>query len=382
MTRKSRELRAQGKDVITLSIGEPDFDTPELIKEAGHDAITNNITHYPPVPGFASLQEAIVHKLKRDNNLDYKPNQIIISNGAKQSLANIMMSLLNSGDEVIIPAPYWVSYPDLVKLAEGTPVFIPTDIDHLYKVQPEQLEKAIGPKTKAIIFNSPNNPTGSIYTAEEIEKLAAVLKNHPDVFIISDEIYELINFAEKQVSFASYPEIKNQVIIVNGVSKGFAMTGWRIGYIAAPTEVAWACNKIQGQYTSGPGTISQMAAQKAIEINPGDIPELPSMVEAFRKRRDLVMEKLKEIEGVKTYTPEGAFYIFPDISYYFGKSFENYNIQSSTDMCMYLLEKANVALVPGEAFGEPNGIRISYATSEELLTEAVTRIKNALEKLN
>lgn len=382
MTRKSRELRQQGKDVITLSLGEPDFDTPQAIKEAGIQAIKDNYTHYPPVAGYDSLRKAIKNKLFRDNKLDYDVDQIVVSNGAKQSLANVMLSILNPGDEVIIPAPYWVSYPDLVRMGEGNPVIIQTHIKDHYKINAQELKSAITSKTKAFLFNSPSNPTGSIYSREEIQELVDVLQEHPNILIIADEIYEHICFDSKHLSIGNFPEVKDRVITVNGVSKGFAMTGWRIGYIAAPKEIAWACTKIQGQYTSGPGTISQMAAQKAIESKPEDIPEVAEMVEAFRNRRDLVIRELEKIDGIKTYRPSGAFYIFPDVSHFFGKSTEGYEITCARDLCMYILEKANVAVVTGEAFGEPNGIRISYATSDDILIEAISRIKTALDALS
>jgi aspartate aminotransferase len=382
MTRLSRELKAQGVDIITLSIGEPDFDTPRNVKDAAKKAIEDNITHYTPVPGFPALRQAIANKLKRDNGLDYIADQIVVSNGAKQSIANIFMSILNKGDEVIVPSPYWVSYPEMIKMADGEPVIIHAGIESDFKIKPEQIETAITPKTKAIIFSAPSNPTGSLYTKQDLKAIAAVLKAHPDVLLISDEIYELIVFSGKHVSIASFEEIKEQVVIVNGVSKGFAMTGWRIGYIAAPQFLAAACNKFQGQYTSGASSISQMAAIEALNTLPEESPELMKMVSAFKERRDLLIRLVKEIPGFKTNTPEGAFYLFPDVSDYFGKSNGDATINNSTDLCLYLLDKAHVALVPGEAFGAEDCIRISYATSKDNIEEAVNRIAKACINLN
>lgn len=379
MARMSRELKAEGHDVIALSLGEPDFDTPDFIKESAKNAIDNNFSHYTPVPGLIELREAICHKLKRDNQLDFTPTQIVVSTGAKQSIANVCLSLLNSGDEVLLPAPYWVSYYELVKLGEATPIVIESDIDNDFKISPEQLEKAITPKTKMMIFSSPCNPSGTVYTKSELESLANVLEKHPNVYIISDEIYELINFGVEHYSMARIESIKDRVITVNGVSKGFAMTGWRVGYIAAPEWIANACNKIQGQVTSATCAIAQKATETAMLADPS---EIENMKLAFHKRRDLMLDMLNEIEGVKTNTPDGAFYIFPDISYYFGKSDGKDTISNSSDFCMYLLNDAHVALVAGEAFGSPNCVRISYAASEENLIEAVKRIKKSLEKLN
>ena len=381
MTNRSRDLKDQGIDVIALSIGEPDFNTPEAVKEAGIKAIENNMTHYPPVPGFMELRKAIANKLKRDNGLDFSPSQIVVSNGAKQSLVNIFMCILNEGDEVVIPAPYWVSYPSMVELAGGTCVIIDAGIDQDYKVTPQQIESAITPKTKAILFNSPSNPTGSVYTVDEIKALAMLMKKYPDILLISDEIYELNIFEGVHQSPAEYNDIKEQVVVVNGVSKGFAMTGWRIGYIAAPEFLAKACTKLQGQYTSGAGTISQMAAMEAINTNPSESEELKTMVAAFKERRDLVIKLLKEIPGVKTNLPNGAFYLFPDVSHYLGTTDGETTIKSSTELCLYLLDKAHVALVPGDAFGSPNSIRISYAASADSLKEALNRIKPVLENL-
>jgi aspartate aminotransferase len=381
MTQKSRELKEQGFDVIALSIGEPDFNTPSDVKEAAKKAIDNNFTHYTPVPGYADLRKAISEKFKRDNNLDYSPAQIVVSNGAKQSLANIMFSLINPGDEVIIPSPYWVSYPAIVNMADGITVEVPTGIDTDFKITADQLEAAITDKTKALLYSSPCNPSGSVYSKEELKAIADVIARHKNIFIVADEIYEFINFKSKHESIAQFENIKDRVITVNGVSKGYAMTGWRIGYIGAPLEIAKACNKIQGQYTSGAGSISQMAALKACLINPIESEEMRQMVRAFIGRRDLVCTLLKEIPGIKTNIPDGAFYVFPDVSSFYGKSNGNYKIENSTDLCMYLLETAYVALVPGEAFGNPDCIRISYATSNDVLMEAVKRIKLALAEL-
>jgi aspartate aminotransferase len=382
MTGLSRDLKAKGVDVITLSIGEPDFNTPENVKIAAKKAIDDNITHYPPVPGFPALRQAIADKLKRDNGLDYQASQIVVSNGAKQSIANVFMCILNAGDEVIVPAPYWVSYPEMIKMADGEPVIIDAGIEADFKIKPEQIEAAITPKTKAIIFSSPSNPTGSLYTKEELMALADVFKAHPDILIISDEIYELIIFSGKHESIAAFDEIREQVVIVNGVSKGFAMTGWRIGYIAAPQMIADACNKIQGQYTSGASSISQMAALDALNTSPEESPELTKMVSSFKARRNLLIRLVKEIPGFKTNTPEGAFYLFPDVSDYFGKSNGGTVINNSNDLCLYLLDKAHVALVPGEAFGAPDCLRISYATSTDMIEEAVKRIAIACNHLN
>lgn len=382
MTSRSRDLKEKGIDVIALSIGEPDFNTPQHIKDAAKSAIDNNFTHYPPVPGYNDLRAAVANKLKRDNGLDFKPSQVVVSNGAKQSITNVLMCILNKGDEVIIPAPYWVSYPSMVQLAEGKTVAIDAKIDSDFKVTPEQIKAAITPRTKAFLFSSPSNPTGSVYTKEELKAIADVFKHHPGILIISDEIYEHNIFAGKHFSIASFPEVKEQVVVVNGVSKGFAMTGWRIGYIAAPQEIANACSKLQGQYTSGAGTISQMAALEAMNTLPGKSVDIKKMVTAFHERRDLLIELLKEIPGVKTNIPDGAFYLFPDVSSYYGKSNGSTKINNSTDLCLYLLDKAHVALVPGEAFGSPEYIRISYAASSDTIKEAIARIKPALEKLS
>jgi len=381
MTRKSRELKAVGIDVINLSIGEPDFNTPGPVKEAAVKAIEQNITHYPPVAGFKELQVAISEKLKRDNDVDYEPGQIVVSNGAKQALANIFLSVLNPGDEVIMAAPYWVSYADIIKLAGGTLVSVHTSIADDFKLKPEKLAAAITNKTKVFLFNSPSNPTGMVYSEKEIAALVEVLKNYPDILIVSDEIYEHINYNGMHVSMASFPEVKDQVVVVNGVSKCYAMTGWRIGYMAGPKFLAEACIKLQGQYTSGAGTISQMAALTAIKNPPQDSDYIHVMVHAFKERRDLLVEKLSRVNGVITYVPEGAFYLFPDMRYFYGKKTGRYEINSSRDLSLYLLNEGHVAVAPGEAFGDPNGIRISYATSSGLLEEAVDRMKKALEKL-
>jgi len=381
MTRLSRELRDKGHDVITLSIGEPDFNTPEPIKEAGKKAIDDNYTHYPPVPGFPELREAIAKKLKRDNGLEFNQNQVVISNGAKQSIANVLLCILNEGDEVIVPAPYWVSYPSMIKMAGGKTIVIEADIESDFKITPEQIENAITDRTKAFLFNSPSNPTGTVYTKKELESIAKVFEKYPDILIIADEIYEYNLFEGDHISLASFDQIKDQVAVINGVSKGYAMTGWRIGYIAAPQIIANACNKVQGQYTSGAGSISQMAALKAISTDPKQSAELKMMVSAFKERRDLLIGLINKIPGIITNKPNGAFYLFPDVSYYYGKSDGSATINNSTDLCLYLLDKAHVALVPGEAFGSPECIRISYATSKEQITEAINRIKPALENL-
>ncbi len=378
MAKKSRELQAQGKDIISLSIGEPDFDTPDFIKEAAKRAIDNNITRYSPVAGFLDLRKAISEKFKRDNNLTYTAEQIVVSTGAKQSIANVILSLVNPGEEVIVPIPYWVSYIETIKLAEGIPVTIPTSIQSNFKITAEQLKKAITSKTKMIVFSTPCNPSGSVYNKEELKALAEIIVQHPDLYVISDEIYEHINFVGHHESIAQFDFIYDRVITVNGASKGFAMTGWRIGYIGAPKWIADACEKMQGQFTSGTSSISQMAAMEAVKANPS---VTFAMRDAFKKRRDLVLNLMKEIPGMKTNLPDGAFYIFPDISYYFGKSYNNYHIKNSHDLSMFILEEGNVALVSGDAFGDDNCIRFSYATSEDKLIESVKRIKEVLAKL-
>jgi aspartate aminotransferase len=378
MSKKSRALQAQGKDIINLSIGEPDFDTPEFIKDAAKRAIDNNITHYTPVAGLLDVRKAISEKFKRDNNLDYTTEQIVVSTGAKQSIANAILSLVNPGEEVIVPVPYWVSYIETIKLAEGIPVTIPTSVESNFKISAEQLKKAITPKTKLIVFSTPCNPSGSVYSKHELHALAEVIVQHPDLYVISDEIYEHINFIGKHESIAQFDFIYDRVITVNGVSKGFAMTGWRIGYIGAPVWIAQACEKMQGQFTSGTCSISQMAAMEAVKADSSVTFE---MRDAFKKRRDLILGLLKEIPGIKTNIPDGAFYVFPDISYYFGKSYGIHLIRNSLDLSMFLLEEGNVALVSGDAFGDNNCIRFSYATSEDKLIESAKRIKEALAKL-
>ncbi len=381
MTRRSRELRAQGFDVINLSIGEPDFDTPEHVKEAAKEAIDQNFSHYPPVPGYPELRQAIAEKLKRDNNLDYTAEQIVVSTGAKQSLANAILCLVNPGEEVLIPAPYWVSYKEIIKLAEAKGVFIESSISSDFKVTPEQIEAAITPRTKLFIFSSPCNPSGTVYNLEELKAFAEVFERHPQVFIISDEIYEHINFNGKHHSIASFESIHDRVIIINGLSKGFAMTGWRLGYMAACKEIAKACDKLQGQITSGTSSITQRAAITAMKTDPETSADIRLMLDAFRYRRDLAISMLQQIPGIKLNVPDGAFYLFPEVTYYFGKSNGSYKINSGSDLCDYLLDTAHVAIVPGSAFGTPDCIRISYATSEDNLREAIDRIETALSKL-
>jgi len=379
MSQKSRDLQAKGVDVINLSVGEPDFNTPDHIKEAAIKAINDNYSHYSPVPGYPELLKAISNKLKRENNLDYGTDQIIVSNGAKHSLANVILSLVNKDDEVIVPAPYWVSYVELVKLAEGKNVIIETSIDSDFKITPEQLMNAITPKTKAMFLCSPSNPSGSLYSKDELKALAEVIDaSGVEMYIFSDEIYEHINFVGKHESIAQFDFIRDKVIVINGVSKGYAMTGWRIGYIAAPKWIAKACNKIQGQLTSGASSVSQMASVAALNIETNNISE---MVAAFKRRRDLVVKLTKEIEGFKVNEPEGAFYLFPEVKSFFGKSDGETTIKNSSDLAIYILEKAHVATVTGEAFGSPDYLRFSYATSDEKLKEAISRMKIALEKL-
>lgn len=381
MTAKARELKAQGKDVISLSIGEPDFNTPEVIKEAAKKAIDDNFTHYPPVPGYADTREAISRKFKRDNNLDYAPEQIVVSTGGKQALYQVVQVLVNPGDEVIIPTPFWVSYKEFVHLAEGVVVPLKTKIENKFKMTPEQLEAAITPKTKLIIFSSPSNPTGMLYSKEELKGLAQVIARHENVYVVCDEIYEHINYVGKHESIAQFPEIFDRVVTVNGLAKGFAMTGWRVGYIGAPLAIAKACNKLQGQVTSATCSIALKACVCAMEMDPTTSKDIINMRETFRKRRDMVYQLLSEIPGVKVAMPEGAFYFFPDISSYYGKSFNGKKIENSTDMAFYLLNEANVATVMGSAFGDDTCIRLSYATSEDLLREALRRIKEALANL-
>ncbi|MCQ2301643.1 MAG: pyridoxal phosphate-dependent aminotransferase [Bacteroidales bacterium] len=382
MTNKSRELKAQGIDVISLSIGEPDFNTPEAAKQAGIDAIQNNDTHYPPVPGTPALRKAVAAKLKRDNGLDYKDTDIIISNGAKQAITNTFLAILNEGDEVIIPAPFWVSYPEMVKLGGGVPVIIKTDIEHDFKITAEQLEAAITPKTKAFIINTPCNPSGSVFTKADLTAIAEVLRKYPNIIVISDEIYEYIQYEHKHESMGQFEFLKDRLVLVNGVAKGYAMTGWRIGYIAAPQAIVKATNKIQGQYTSGICTIAQAAALKAMELSPENSPEIQAMLKAFRSRRDMLHDMLNEIPGVKCNMPSGAFYVFPEVKSYYGKTDGETTITGSDDLCMYLLYNAHVACVAGKAFGNDDCIRLSYATSEDKLIEAVKRIKAALAKLH
>lgn len=379
MSRKSRELKLAGKDVISLSLGEPDFDTPEFIKEAANQAMKDNFTKYTPVPGYEDLREAISAKFKRDNGLDYSIDQIVVSTGAKQSIANVVMSIVNAGDEVIIPAPYWVSYIEIVKVSEGTPVIVKSGIESDFKITPQQLEAAITDKTKMMIFSTPCNPTGSVYSKEELRALTDVLKKYPDIVVISDEIYEHINFSFKHESIAQFKEVYDQIVTVNGVSKAWAMTGWRLGYIGASKAIAAACTKVQGQFTSGTCAITQKASIAALNADPAI---LKDMIGAFESRRKLVLDALDSIEGVRTNLPEGAFYVFPNVSYFYGKSFNGTVISNANDLCMYILNHANVALVTGDAFGNADCIRISYAASEEVLHEAMRRIRTALEKLN
>ena len=381
MTAKARELKAQGKDVISLSIGEPDFNTPEIVKEAAKQAIDDNFTHYPPVPGYPDLREAVCQKFKRDNNLDFKPEQIVVSTGAKQSIYQVVQCLVNPGDEVIIPTPYWVSYKEIVRVAEGKCVYVKTLIENDFKVTPEQIEAAITPRTKLIMFSSPSNPTGMLYTKEELKGIAEVVARHENVFIMADEIYEHINFVGKHESIAQFPEVRDRVITINGVAKGFAMTGWRIGFIAAPLEIAKACNKLQGQVTSATCSIAQKATVRAMQMDPNTSEDIINMRNIFRQRRDMVYKLLCDIPGLKVRLPQGAFYFFPDVSSYYGKSFNGNKIENSTDMAFYLLNEANVATVMGSAFGDDTCIRLSYATSEELLREALRRIKDALANL-
>jgi aspartate aminotransferase len=378
MARMSRELKEKGHNVIPLSLGEPDFDTPDFIKVAAKKAIDDNFSHYTPVPGLPELRTAISNKFKRDNNLDYSAEQIVVSTGAKQSLANVCLSLLNPGDEVLLPTPYWVSYADIVTLSEGVSVKIESKIENDFKITAAQLESKITDKTKLLMFSSPCNPSGTVYTKKELTDIAEMLEKYPNIYIIADEIYEHINFTEEHFSIGSIPSIKERVITVNGVSKGFAMTGWRVGFIGAPLWIAKACTKIQGQVTSATCSISQKAAETAVSANPEVVSK---MKDIFLERRDLVLEKFNEIEGVKCNVPEGAFYLFPDISYYFGKSDRETTINSSDDLCMYLLNKCYVALVAGTPFGNPECVRISYAASEENLLEAIRRIKKQLSKL-
>jgi aspartate aminotransferase len=374
MARKARELKEKGVDVISLSLGEPDFDTPEPIKQAAKKAIDDNFSHYTPVAGYPELRKAVVKKFKRDNNLDYAPEQIVVSTGAKQSIANVMLCIVNPGDEVLVPAPYWVTYLELVKIAGGKPVVIQASVEADFKVTPQQIKNAITPKTKAIIFSSPCNPTGSVYTKDELKAIADVIASNKDMYVISDEIYEHINFVGKHESIAQFPEMKERTIVVNGASKSFAMTGWRLGYIGASKQIAEACDKMQGQFTSATCSIGQKALEHAANM---DASAVYPLRDAFKKRKEIVYKLLKEIPGIKINNPDGAFYFFPDISYYIGKG----GIKNSTDLCMYLLDKGHVGLVPGDAFGNDNHLRISYAAAEDKLIEAMKRIKNALAEL-
>ena len=378
MSRRSRELRAKGIDVINLSLGEPDFDTPDFVKEAAKLAIDQNYSHYPPVPGFLELREAISKKFLRDNQLNYSSDQIVVSTGAKQSITNVVLSLVNQGDEVLLPAPYWVSYREMVKLAEGTPVIVPTTMESDFKITPEQLEASITDKTRLMIFSTPCNPTGSFYSKEELSGLAAVIEKHPGLFVVCDEIYEHINFSGEHYSLARFENIYDRVVTVNGVSKGFAMTGWRIGYIGAPLWIAKACTKMQGQITSGASTIAQKAAEAAVSADPS---VTKPMLEKFIERRNLVLDRLREIPGLGINEPEGAFYVYPDVTSFFGMKWGDQVIENATDLCMLLLNEAHVAMVPGEAFGTPGHIRLSYAASNEELETAMSRLKQALTSL-
>ena len=379
MARKARELKNQGIDVISLSLGEPDFDTPAEMKQAGMDAIEANETHYTPVPGTPRIRKAIVEKFKRDNGLEYTMEQVVVSTGAKQSLANVVLSLVNPGDEVILPAPYWVSYEEIVKVAGGIPVVLPTSIDNDYKIQPSELEAAITPKTRMVMYSSPCNPSGSVYTEAETAALADVLRKHDRVITVSDEIYELINFTDKHASMAAQPGMWERTVTVNGVSKGFAMTGWRLGYIGAPTWIAAACTKIQGQFTSAPSSITQAASAAALEAKPALVSD---MVDAFRRRRALMVEGLSQVPGFKVNQPMGAFYVFPDVSALFGKSFQGKTLENANDVAFYLLEEAKVASVSGAAFGTPECNRLSYAAADDVLAEAVRRIDAACRQLS
>ena len=379
MSQKSQELKAQGVDVINMSVGEPDFNTPDAIKEAAIKAVNENFSRYSPVPGYPALRNAIVEKLKNENGLEYTAAQISVSNGAKQSVCNVIMALVNPGDEVIVPAPYWVSYPEMVKLADGTPVTMYAGIEQNFKITGAQLEAAITPKTKMLILCSPSNPTGSVYNREELKELAAVLAKYPNVFVVADEIYEHINYIGRHESIAQFEEIRDRVIIVNGVSKAYAMTGWRIGFIAGPEWIVKGCNKLQGQYTSGPCSVSQMAS---VEAYVGSQEPVAEMQKAFQRRRDLIVKLAKEIPGLEVNVPEGAFYLFPKCSSFFGKSYNGQTVKDSDDLAMYLLTEAHVATVGGASFGAPDCFRMSYATSDENIVEAMNRIKEALAKLS
>ncbi len=379
MAKLSRELKAQGKDIIDLSLGEPDFDTPAFIKAAAKKALDDGFTKYSPVAGFLDLRKAIAEKFQRDNKLTFSPEQIVVSTGAKQSIANAVLALINPGDEVIVPSPYWVSYREMVKMAGGKLVKVNTQLSNEFKLTGEELASAITPKSKLFIFSSPCNPTGSVYSNEELHQLSLVLSKHPEIVIISDEIYEYINFIGNHESIAQFDELKDKVVIVNGCSKGYAMTGWRLGYIAAPIEIAKACEKIQGQITSGTNSIAQRAALAAIS---GSLADTISMRDAFNRRRELVKGLLNKIPGIKCNNPDGAFYFFPDFSFYFGKKYKHYEIKNADDLCMFLLYEGNVSIVTGSAFGDENCVRISYATSDEKLTAAIERIHKTLLLLN
>lgn len=381
MAKKSREMRAQGIDVISFSLGEPDFDVPDFIKESAKKAIDDGYSYYPPVAGYGDLREAICKKLKRDNHVHYEPEQIVVSTGAKQSLANIVFSLINEGDEVVIPAPYWVTYPAQVGLVGGIVKTIETDVYSNYKITAEQLDEVLTENTKLLMYSSPSNPSGATYTSEELEAIAKVIEKYPNLIVIADEMYELILFEGERKSLASFKAIQEQVVIVNGVSKGFAMTGWRIGYIAAPLWLAKACTKFQGQITSGANSVAQRATITAMEANPNH-PELKAMIETFKGRRDLILDLLSDIPGLKTSKPTGAFYVLPDISSYFGKQYNGETINNASDLCLHLLQEGNIAVVTGEAFGVPNCIRISYANSDEQIKEGMKRMKEALAKLS
>ena len=378
MSQKSSEMKAQGIDVINMSVGEPDFNTPDHIKEAAKKAIDDNYSRYSPVPGYADLRKAIVEKLKNENGLDYTVNEVLVSNGAKQSVCNTVMALVNPGDEVIIPAPYWVSYPQMVKLAGGTPVIVEAGFEQNFKMTPEQLEVAITPKTRLLILCSPSNPTGSVYTKEELAGLAEVIKRHDDLFVLADEIYEHINYVGHHESIAQFPGMKERSIIVNGVSKAYAMTGWRIGYIAAPEWIVKGCNKLQGQYTSGPCSVSQKAAEFAYTQSQECVEQ---MRQAFERRRNLIVKLAQDIPGLEVNVPQGAFYLFPKCSSFYGKSYESTTINNSSDLALFLLEKGHVATVGGDAFGDPDCFRMSYATSDENIIEAMHRIKETLALL-
>lgn len=378
MAKLSRDLQEQGHDIISLSLGEPDFVTPEYIREGAKKAIDDGFTFYTPISGFADLRKAIAEKFRKENNLEYLPDQIVVSTGAKQSIANVVLCLIDPGDEVLVPTPYWVSYSQIIQLAGGIPVFLDTTIETDFKVTPEQVKAAITPKTKMFIFSSPCNPTGTVYSKNELKALASVFAANANMYVMSDEIYEHINFIGTHESIAQFPEIKERVIIVNGVSKGYAMTGWRIGYIAAAKDIAKACDKMQGQFTSGTSSISQKAALAALT---GTSEESKKMIDSFLRRRNMVFELMKEIPGMKINLPEGAFYFFPDVSYYFGKTDGSTVIKNPTDFCMYLLKDAKVSMVTGEAFGNDKCVRFSYATSDDLLKEAIVRIKESLKKL-